>query len=82
VRSAQASAQAGEGAKMGAVGGVVAGAVGALLWGGNPLEGAVKGVLGGAAALVLCWVSFAAFRTGLGGDLPNLRFFSTKYGYK
>ena len=41
------------------------------------LEGAVKGVLGGAAALALCWVSFAAFRTGLGGDLPNLRFFST-----
>jgi hypothetical protein len=46
----QASAGAASGAKSGAIGGVVAGAVGALLWGGNPLEGAVKTGIAGAAA--------------------------------
>jgi len=39
------------------------------------LEGALKGFLGGALAVALCWASFAAFRTGLGADLPDLRFF-------
>ncbi len=39
------------------------------------LEGALKGVLGGAAALLLCWAGFTLFRTGLGADLPDLRFF-------
>jgi cell division transport system permease protein len=39
------------------------------------LEGAIKGLLGGALALGLCAGSFAAFRAGLGADLPDLRFF-------
>ena len=41
---------AGEGAKYGAVGGAVAGAVSALIFGGNPLEGAVVGGITGAAS--------------------------------
>jgi hypothetical protein len=41
---------AGEGAKYGAVGGAVAGAVSALIFGGNPLQGAVAGGLTGAAS--------------------------------
>jgi cell division transport system permease protein len=39
------------------------------------LEGAIKGVLGGALALGLCWGGFALFKTALGNDLPDLRFF-------
>lgn len=39
------------------------------------LEGAIKGLLGGGLALGLCAASFAAFRAGLGADLPDLRFF-------
>ena len=39
------------------------------------LEGAIKGLLGGALALGLCAASFSAFRAGLGADLPDLRFF-------
>jgi len=46
----QASKQAGEGAKYGAIGGAVAGAVGSLIWGGNPLEGAIAGGVTGAAS--------------------------------
>jgi Flp pilus assembly protein TadD len=41
---------AGEGAKYGAVGGAVAGAVSALIFGGNPLQGAVAGGITGAAS--------------------------------
>ena len=41
---------AGEGAKYGAVGGAVAGAVSALIFGGNPLEGAVSGAIVGGAS--------------------------------
>lgn len=40
------------------------------------LEGALKGVLGGALALLLCWASYLLFRTGLGAELPDLQFFS------
>ena len=39
------------------------------------LEGAIKGVLGGVLALALCWGGFALFKTALGTDLPDLRFF-------
>jgi len=39
------------------------------------LEGAIKGLLGGTLAVGLCAASFTAFRTGLGADLPDLRFF-------
>lgn len=39
------------------------------------LEGAIKGVLGGALAIGLCWAGFWLFRTGLGAGLPDLRFF-------
>lgn len=39
------------------------------------LEGALKGVLGGLLALLLCWVGFALFRAALGTDLPDLKFF-------
>lgn len=39
------------------------------------LEGALKGVLGGLLALLLCWGGFALFRAALGADLPDLRFF-------
>jgi len=41
---------AGEGAKYGAVGGAVAGAVSALIFGGNPLQGAASGAIVGAAS--------------------------------
>jgi len=41
---------AAQGASVGMVGGAVAGAVGSLLWGGNPVEGAVKSGITGAAA--------------------------------
>jgi cell division transport system permease protein len=40
------------------------------------LEGAFKGFLGGLASVVLCWASFAVFRTGLGTELADLQFFS------
>jgi cell division transport system permease protein len=40
------------------------------------LEGAIKGLLGGILALALCRLGFAAFRTGMAADLPDLRFFS------
>ena len=46
----QSSKRAGEGAAYGAVGGAVAGAVSALIFGGNPLQGAVAGGLTGAAS--------------------------------
>lgn len=39
------------------------------------LEGALKGVLGGMLALLLCWAGFALFRAALGADLPDLKFF-------
>ncbi len=39
------------------------------------LEGALKGVLGGILALLLCWAGFALFRAALGADLPDLKFF-------
>jgi cell division transport system permease protein len=39
------------------------------------LEGAIKGVLGGVVALLLCWGGFALFKAALGADLPDLRFF-------
>ncbi len=42
--------QAARSGALGAVGGAVAGAVGSLLWGGNPFEGAVKGGLTEAAS--------------------------------
>jgi cell division transport system permease protein len=40
------------------------------------LEGGLKGTLGGLIALLLCWLAFLLFRTGLGLELPDLRFFS------
>ena len=52
------------------------GATNSFIRGPFVLEGTVKGVLGGAAALALCWASFAAFCAGMGADLPSLRFFS------
>ena len=39
------------------------------------LEGAIKGVLGGLLALILCRLGYALFRVGLGAELPDLRFF-------
>ena len=39
------------------------------------LEGAIKGVLGGVVALLLCWGGFTLFKVALGSDLPDLRFF-------
>ena len=41
---------AGEGAKYGAVGGAVAGAVSALIFGGNPIQGAASGAIVGGAS--------------------------------
>jgi len=41
------------------------------------LEGAIKGILGGGIAALLCWLAFTLFRTGLGAELPDLRFFSS-----
>lgn len=40
------------------------------------VEGALKGLLGGVVALVLCWVGFAVFRATVGHDLADLAFFS------
>jgi cell division transport system permease protein len=40
------------------------------------LEGALKGFLGGIAAVVLCWLGFALFRSTTGFDLAALVFFS------
>jgi len=40
------------------------------------LEGTLKGLLGGALSLLLCWISFTAFRSGLGAELTDLQFFS------
>ena len=39
------------------------------------LEGAIKGVLGGGLAVLLCWSGFALFKVALGTDLPDLKFF-------
>lgn len=39
------------------------------------LEGMLKGLLGGLVALGLCYLSFLAFRTGVGVELVDLRFF-------
>ena len=39
------------------------------------LEGGLKGVLGGLVAVLLCWAGYKLFRAGLGGELPDLRFF-------
>jgi hypothetical protein len=46
----EASKEAGRGAAYGMVGGAVAGAVSSLIWGGNPLQGAVAGGVTGAAS--------------------------------
>jgi hypothetical protein len=46
----EASKEAGRGAAYGMVGGAVAGAVSSLIWGGNPLQGAVAGGITGAAS--------------------------------
>jgi hypothetical protein len=48
--SSSAQKGAGQGATLGAVGGAVAGAVGSLIFGGNPLQGAVQGAAIGAAS--------------------------------
>ncbi|HEX9893739.1 MAG TPA: permease-like cell division protein FtsX [Gemmatimonadales bacterium] len=40
------------------------------------LEGALKGILGGGLALLLCWGGYMLFRTGLGTELPDLKFFT------
>lgn len=53
------------------------GATDAFIRGPFVLEGALKGVLGGLLALALCRASYAAFRTGLGAELADLRFFAT-----
>lgn len=39
------------------------------------LEGGIKGILGGLLAVLLCWVGYRLFRAGLGGALPDVRFF-------
>ncbi|MDZ4674675.1 MAG: permease-like cell division protein FtsX [Gemmatimonadota bacterium] len=41
------------------------------------LEGAVKGLLGGIGAVLLCWAGFSLFRATAGFDLSALVFFST-----
>lgn len=51
------------------------GATNAFIRGPFVLEGAIKGVLGGAMALGLCWAGFVLFRAGFGDGLPGLRFF-------
>ena len=43
------------------------------------LEGAIKGVLGGIVALILCRMAFLAFRAGVAGQLQDLRFFDTSH---
>lgn len=40
------------------------------------LEGALKGLLGGAGAVLLCWVGFSLFQATAGFDLSALTFFS------
>lgn len=44
------------------------------------VEGALKGLLGGVVALVLCWAGFAVFRATVGHDLADLVFFSAAHG--
>ena len=51
------------------------GATNSFIRGPFVLEGALKGVLGGLLAVLLCWGGFALFRAALGADLPDLRFF-------
>jgi cell division transport system permease protein len=51
------------------------GATNSFIRGPFVLEGAIKGVLGGLLAVLLCWGGFFLFRTVLGADLPDLRFF-------
>jgi cell division transport system permease protein len=51
------------------------GATNSFIRGPFVLEGAIKGVLGGLLALLLCRGVFVMFRAGLGADLPDLRFF-------
>ena len=41
------------------------------------LEGALKGLLGGIGAVVLCWVGFSLFQATAGFDLSSLVFFSS-----
>lgn len=41
------------------------------------LEGAIKGLLGGIGAVLLCWVGFSLFKVTAGFDLSALVFFST-----
>lgn len=41
------------------------------------LEGALKGLLGGIGAVLLCWLGFALFQATVGFDLTALVFFST-----
>lgn len=41
------------------------------------LEGALKGLLGGIGAVLLCWAGFALFKATAGFDLSALVFFST-----
>jgi cell division transport system permease protein len=51
------------------------GATNSFIRGPFVLEGALKGVLGGLLAVLLCWGAFALFRAALGTDLPDLQFF-------
>jgi cell division transport system permease protein len=51
------------------------GATNSFIRGPFVLEGAIKGILGGILALLLCWAGFALFKTVLGADLPDLKFF-------
>lgn len=41
------------------------------------LEGAIKGALGGIAAVALCRLAYELFRAGIGVPLPQLRFFDS-----
>jgi len=43
------------------------------------LEGVIKGILGGVAALVLCRIAYVLFRAGIGEQLQDLRFFDTSH---
>lgn len=51
------------------------GATNSFIRGPFVLEGAIKGVLGGILAVLLCWGGFQLFQTALGADLPDLKFF-------
>ena len=51
------------------------GATNSFIRGPFVLEGAIKGVLGGLLAVLLCLGGFLLFRTALGADLPDLKFF-------